>query len=50
MRFVEGATLLRTLIAPESSDDIEVLVERAEEIRLSLHHRARGPIQLGLKG
>jgi hypothetical protein len=42
MRFVDGATLLRALIAPESSDDIEVLVERAEELRLSLHHRARG--------
>ena len=38
-----GATLLlRALIAPASSDDIEVLAERAEEIRLSLHHRARG--------
>jgi hypothetical protein len=42
MRFVEGATLLRALITSESSDDIEMLVERAEEIRLSLHHRARG--------
>ena len=33
MRFVEGATLLRALITSESSDDTEVLVERAEEIR-----------------
>lgn len=40
MEFRDGAKHLRAIIAPGSGGDIERLLQRVEEIRLALQHRA----------